>query len=270
MPIDPVCRQEHTARPRLHPQARARLLRQEGLRMRRVKTALALVTIALVAVTFAPSRLAAPPPSLPGSEATAADVSTSTLDPIEEARWFRERQGLRHDPAYVAAAASDPAYSDDEYGVPLTEVETGELDRRAAIGMGLGPLIDALEKNPDFAGIHLDPRQGGSVEIAVAGGIEGVARDVAALLPPGATVHYRTVQFTLAELQATRDAILRDVETLLEQGINVTSIDADEKRNAVLVSLDPYRESDAAELRTRYGRSVVVDGGTPAQFDSDK
>ena len=108
----------------------------------RVGFALALI-LGLVGAQEAPSTAAA----------TAASPTTST--DIATAETFRAKFGLNSTERFVRGVATDPTAS-LEFGVPLLPAEVADLTRRAQVASSIGPVTEALEKDPAFAGLYTD------------------------------------------------------------------------------------------------------------------
>lgn len=71
-------------------------------------------------------------------------------------------------------------------------------------------------------------------------------------------IHYRTVRWSLAQLNAVTNQIDRDFSMWAQHGINLTTWGPDIQSNTVTVSIDPYRSEYAAQLVDTYGAEVTV------------
>jgi hypothetical protein len=120
----------------------------------------------------------------------------------------------------------------------------------------LDPLTLALETDPGFAGIHIDPLAG-IIDIATTSD----AKDIEPKLVPfrANNIGFRVtkVDFTLAELSELQATVERDLDSWRGLGIKITSIGVDVRTNRVVVTLANL-SVDTSPLLTKYGPGLVV------------
>jgi hypothetical protein len=92
----------------------------------------------------------------------------------EAAVQFREAYGFRVDADYVTQSLGDARlFSNTEFGVPLTEAEAAEVQRRTEVLALIEPAIDAVSKLQEFAGVFIDHTRGGIPTFLFAGSSAG-------------------------------------------------------------------------------------------------
>ncbi len=121
----------------------------------------------------------------------------------------RSEMGLRSDPDFVKALATDAALGASfEYGYPVTKDEIPVLKRQLEIQSALAKVIPQL---PDivgepYAGAEVHNKEGGRVEIQVTKEIDLTA--IATLLPKGTEVTQTIVPHSLAELTDAKRKVM--------------------------------------------------------------
>jgi hypothetical protein len=117
------------------------------------------------------------------------------------------------------------------------------------------PFVIAARSLPTFAGIWVNEfrRQ---FHIAVSCDIDGAIAALGPTLPRDREVHFHLVQYTYAELEAIRDRIFADHNTLMSEGIFISSGGIDESGNRARIGIDPLTEAIVAEMKRRYGDPI--------------
>lgn len=183
---------------------------------------LGLVSLALVVVVCGPptTEQSANPATAPVQQESPPIVSGEA---IAEASAFRQRYGLRSDQAWVkavAAAAAAPM-SVPEFGVPLTQAEFDELMSRRwdpdlfAQVRGYGLLFP-----DDFAGARINLEADGAI-IYFKNRVGRHRVALSNLVPPGAAVEVREVEWSLDDLHSFIDRVVAEEAWLDSVGVRV-------------------------------------------------
>src|SRR5262245_54491332 len=150
----------------------------------------------------------APGPNVGGSASPADSLASAqaslSLDQLAEARRFRTDFGLRSDDAWILGVASDPASDLASYGVPLTNDEVAELDRRIRNVDGIRAIVIGYgEDHPnDWAGAYIDHEAGGVLVAQFARNADLHRLALLAQICPKAHLEIRPVRWSLDELES--------------------------------------------------------------------
>lgn len=199
--------------------------------------------------------------SNPTTPLAVAQPPDPTPDPLQHAIAFRESFGLRADRGFVVQMEAD-ASANRKYGIALTDAEVADLAvRQSRVDAILSAVARELEQDPSFAGLFIDQRLNGRLEVRTTGDPATIERLLAGYGQAGIVFHVARVQYTLQELEELQGAVVADSPNLLLAGIQVAAVGVDPRVNrvtVVVVDLDgPKRES----LLRRYGPRVEpVDG----------
>ena len=169
---------------------------------------------------------------------------------------FRVEFGLDADPAYIVGVAVDPAAS-TTLGVPLLPSEVAELDSRNRITSRLGPLVELLNNDPNYAGIYQDQQAGGEVVVAVTDDGDSTRAALASALPIGAVWRIAHVPHSAAALKSVRDQVEAS-EDVMGKSLGLSSVWIDSRNNRVSLGLDPYTDEAASALIAKFGDLVDV------------
>ena len=219
----------------------------------------ALLAIALTALIALPGVV-----GTPTARGAAEVVGRGAID---DAIRFRESVGLESGRAFVRSTFRSDAYSSDDFGVPLSAAEVDiihERQRRTALA---APGHAWAQARPDFAGAWTDQLRDGLIVYQFTGDVADETLELDRLLPAEVLHEVRSVERTLADLRAIKEAISADIETLLADGIDLTGVGLDISGNVVSVAVSDEVDRARAVLAERFGDAVVVERGEAAVAD---
>jgi len=185
-----------------------------------------------------------------------------------DAKLLRAGQRERRDAGVLATAEATRAVMlaapgrPHEMGVPLTPAEGRLLDYRGEL-VNYAPLArryahDCLRS--DYGGIWFGgDKRGQFFAIAIATSSARARAEImrrSAIDPRFLRVPH--VRFTLAELTATKEQVARDAE----RAGDLATAGVSESRNRVELTLDPYTDQRATQLRRQFGAILTVSPGT--------
>jgi hypothetical protein len=214
------------------------------------------VAIGLVVMMLA---ACANPAALVSPSATA--IAESTIDltaEIREAIRVRKNFGLRADPEYVAAVASDPAASSFEIGIPLLPSEAAEMRRRMSLEDH--ELIDAYtaKHRDEFGGLFIDQPGGGVLVVLFTDHVDEHRAAIERLALPGARVRVDRAEFTEDELSDAQTALNSGQSIWAEQGISFVSSWVDISANRVRVTVKSANPGAAAIIEAAGPPGAIV------------
>ena len=169
--------------------------------------------------------------------------------------------GASPSPSAVAAETTPPAPTPtnpacfDPAAPSEPVVFTNPDGRPAADPFDDRPYIPAARELPTFAGIWVNQFRG-QVHIALTCDIEGAIAMIGALVPSDVELHFQLVQYTYAELEAIRDRMFAERESLIAEGIYLSCGGVGERTNRVSICIDPLNDATVAEMRRRYGDPI--------------
>lgn len=169
---------------------------------------------------------------------------------------------------FVRAARTDPHFSSDLYGIPLSPAETDDLLRRAAVENSVGPAYSYARGNPSFAGAYFDHLAGGEPVFLFTDPPQGVADELAKRLPAGTSFRIGNAAHTETELLALKDRIDADIEGLWEEGHKVVRVELDTSENRLRVGVLDLTEDTVTRLVSAYSDQIEVFADLPAQADA--
>ncbi len=127
---------------------------------------------------------------------------------LAQAMALRTDLSLDASAATVKRAAEDAVgYPNMTWGVPLSDAEAAEIQRRIQVMESLLPAIHEAQKDPSWAGWQLDHAAGGMPVVYVAADAASRADALAKLAPPSTRVVVVEVERSLADLEALRDRL---------------------------------------------------------------
>lgn len=181
----------------------------------------------------------------------------TTADSIQ----VRLMYGLRADRAFVESLGQ---VASPLLGIPLSKSEQAEMERRKRVQDSLDPL-KAYAQSADalFAGMFIDQAAGGILDIALtAAAPQSVRNDLLSIAPREAAVRFRTVSFSMAELQSVRNELQKLAATEpqdVQSGIGAISTDVRSNVVRVAVSAADRPVLEPALVSTFGDRIAVVD-----------
>ncbi len=207
-------------------------------------------TAALIAVTLIGSSAA----SVGLVEAQVSSVQEPVVNE-EMPYWmgFRAQQGWVTDVEVIAriARTKDGAVALDRYGVPMTAGELAEFEYRFELADDAATMIDDLRDQPGFADIYMDF---GQIVVNFNRELNGLEQaEIRATSRNIDRVEFRSVRFSLAELERAFDAV-RDV--LPEIG-EIVSVGIDPRENKVAIEFDGQDSTVRSELRLRIATEML-------------
>lgn len=174
------------------------------------------------------------------AQTASATAVASLPDPVaDEARRFRDRYGLRADDVWIRAVAADPLAQQGivDYGVPLMPFERLDLEHRRTD-------IDLLRQINDygslfagsFAGAYVDQRASQAFVASFKDDADRHRAALANLLPAGARVDVRDVNWSKKELEDFVAVV--EAEQAWFETIGVQYLTADRGISEDFVSVD--------------------------------
>jgi hypothetical protein len=188
--------------------------------------------------------------------AAAADAKDTTL--YAQAFAFRESHGFLGDPSLVLSTLSDPAYSTEMWGVPLSVDEIAELERRLEVRRAIAPAFAMADTLPDSAGQYVDQLRGGMPVLLTTGTAANLQQKLNELKLDGLKYDIRQVDWTLAQLTELHGQIVADWSVLRDLGIELQTVGIDVRANSVGVGVAAGVDAAARLVLERYGSHVSV------------
>lgn len=183
---------------------------------------------------------------------------------------FRSEFGLRSDLDLVRQM-SIAVDANLDWGLPLTDAEAAEMNRRRDLAAGMDGLNSYAGTIPGIASVYFDQPAGGEIVVAIAGDPEPYRNQIARLVPPSGTFRLRQVEHPRADLLALLDRIVDDRDILLMASIEVNSGSIDEVANLVRIGVTDLTPASRAVMEARYGGSAMLalySGGKAALTDT--
>lgn len=223
-------------------------------------------------------------PAPPGGVSREADLPASPEDAaappptrdqrIASGQRFRRTFGLPDDHALVAAAVDSGGTqtSRSRYGVPLLAAEETGMEQRLAVADAITHVDDYINAHADaaaaYGGAYIAYTSVGA-HVHVNFTRDAVRHEVALknLFPFPASISTHTVARTLAEVDALTERLRTDWDTLVADGIPVTSLASRVRGNVVDVASSAPSEAQEQLLATRYGGGARLVQGGEAEED---
>lgn len=169
--------------------------------------------------------------------------------------------------SYSADLLHDARLAAAEMGLPV-ETVAAQLHLQDAVG-----LVDqaAQARWPaEYAGLWIEPENGGRVVVAFTGGASSKVRALKRGFPRPDLLHARTFARSHRDLLAVQRRMIDDREAVKSGTLSFPGVtggydlDVDVRRNAVVASVPGATEATRAAFRARYGDVVVQDGPVTA------
>ncbi len=164
-------------------------------------------------------------------------------------------------------SVADAAYSNDEYGVPLTAREAAEISRRIAVQRAVDPAFLLAVSLDGSAGTYMDQAAGGMPVFATVEDPSIFRSQVVNKVPEGIEYRVERVEFSLSVLEAAQAQINADFKSLHTAGIAINSTALDLVSNRILVGVKELDEASRVGLAARYGRIVAAREEPSRQLD---
>jgi hypothetical protein len=172
---------------------------------------------------------------------------------------FREGFGLRSDVPYVSRMEADPS-ANRTLGVALTDAEFRDIDgRQTRIQAIIVPLTEALQADPTFAGLYINQKAQGRLEI------RGTSRDphhfdpiLAHYSSAGGQFRVLDADYSQAELEKLQGLVADDIPVWLAQGVRIASVGIDVTTNRLAISVADLTDATEAAMIAKYGNAVSV------------
>ncbi|HET7182659.1 MAG TPA: hypothetical protein VFI15_10540 [Candidatus Limnocylindrales bacterium] len=189
---------------------------------------------------------------------------TALADESDAGMHFRLTFGLRADPDYVALAAKGgPDFSNADWGVPLSDAEAAEMQRRLDIQHSLTAALEYANSQPSFAGAYIDQLQQGMPVFLFTDPDAIDASKLSAGVDASTKVAIGRAAYTLKELTSTQELISDSREQLTRAGLDVTSVSTNVETNQVEVAVAKMTTEGANALRNIAPAAVLMEGGQP-------
>jgi hypothetical protein len=180
------------------------------------------------------------------SQPAAAD--SATPDELLEARRFRLAWGLRADYEWVLAVGKNPLAEAGrkEWGVPLLPAEVKELESRSLTGSEFARAIEhyGTSKPQDWAGVFIDQPHGGIIAAQFSGNLAEHTAVIEGLVPAGAPVEVRQVEWSLRELDGFAQTVDAERSWFVATGLLFEAAESDVMANRVRIRYTGPPESE--------------------------
>ena len=168
--------------------------------------------------------------------------------------------------AAIKAAAADPKADVALVGIPLTRAEVTAL---RATGVAFDPSsalswwIHAGEPK-QFGGIWIDPPGSDRYVVSIVGS-DPATLTLARCLDTGVDVRFVAAGHSMTDLEALRDRITTDAESLRSGGVMISSVGLSVRAQVmvVIVGVTGVTPAIKADLASRYGDAIVVEEQGP-------
>ncbi len=190
--------------------------------------------------------------------ATPTDDASATTK-SEEALSFRRSFGLEATDAIVQQSLVDPAFSDADWGVPLSATEIADLNHRVEVQEAIDPAFATAQSLGTSGGVYLDQLNGGIPVFLTTEDPAEFATALATLVPRAISYMVERVSFSISELYAVQAEIDADTPKLLDDGVDIGSTAIDVINNRVLVGVRSLGGGDLTLLQHQYGAAISVE-----------
>jgi hypothetical protein len=184
----------------------------------------------------------------PSNSASSLATASAVADELLQAIRFRRAWGLRSDEEWVVAVAANPLSEGGrrEWGVPLLPFEVTDLEGRPMSGSEFVRIIEQYGASVpnDWAGVFIDQPNGGVIAAQFSGNVAIHQSVIEGLLPDGAQIDVRQVQWSLRDLDELGRSVEGDRAWFLAAGLALIAADSDVMSNVVLVRFTGSPESE--------------------------
>ena len=177
-------------------------------------------------------------------------------DDIANAQRLRRTLGFRSDAAYVTELARTHAAT-TALGIPMTEEEQAEVDRRLELQNRLEDVRAELADDPAVSTLWLDQKGGGVVVVDVLNASRGPAAVATVERITGGRARYRVVDVSERDLDELHQQIADAADTLAHEGVDIVSIGTDTVRNRVVVGVSELTDDAVRRIRRAAGDGPI-------------
>ncbi len=209
----------------------------------------------VLSLAIGPTEATAAGPAWAGEQDTSIGLTRDEASAIR----FRETFGFESSLEFVRAAAANPTrYSDDEYGVPLDDVELSELQRRSEIRAAIDPLVKAAAKHETFAGLYFDQHAGGVPVFMFTADLPDREADLAKIVPPEFDFQTRLATRTYQQLTEVNERFASTWNDLKAEGIDIVRAGIRTSENVIEVGVHGLTPAISTRLKEVYGPGLVI------------
>lgn len=208
---------------------------------------------------------------LSGASVAAEDALLPTVAPaVSESVRIRTELGLRADTSYVSRTLSDSTgFPRREFnGIPLSQDEARELERRIAIQQSIGPAREWASRQTGSAGGYTDQLAGGVPVFAFTGDPSLIEPGLVAQMPKGTPFRIERVSRSMSDLLSLKAQVRGQWDSLERADIDILDVGIDTMANVVSIGVIGLTRDEELTLRGLFPDGVVVTGQQPARLDS--
>lgn len=193
------------------------------------------------------------PPTVGPAQSEVADRLTHRPEDVLAWQQFRAAYGLRSDPSWVLAVASDPL-SVNDLGVPLLR---WEIDRVSAMNLAVVDLVPGLEAYGrlipgSYAGTYIE---GPIAVIQFTNQVDERHAALATLLGRDSPVEVRQVRYSLIELENFKMQVEADRAWFTSIRAELTSVSVRPQDNLVELTYRANDENLEPRIRSHFGHA---------------
>lgn len=188
-----------------------------------------------------------------------AAFTSASEEELANARRFRETFGFEAGTQLIMTAASDRAnYPNMDWGVPLTESEASEIERRVAVQLSLDEATAYARSSADFAGVYIDQARGGLPVFLFADDPSRHAAAIASQLEPGTNFDVQAAERSYADLEVLQASIEAERAPFARRGVVLVSVGILTPANKVIVGVDGLSAGTASLLIETFGSGIAL------------
>ncbi|HEX8121242.1 MAG TPA: PA14 domain-containing protein [Solirubrobacteraceae bacterium] len=200
------------------------------------------------------------PPDTGGTEGEAPARTVTPAERLDRAMGVRRQFGFPASAAYVQTLLADPTRDAtiDSWSAPMTDAENLELTRRADVTFARDE-IDAYTGNQaTYSGSYLS-QSDGKLHVGFTGAVATHLNALDDIFPYPDRLVVESMAYTRAELATLRNEVSDDWRAGELDAYAIASLGIDEKRNRVVIGINPLTEAHRSALISRYGGRVAVE-----------
>lgn len=200
------------------------------------------------------------PPDTGGSGGDTPARTVTPAERLERAMGVRRQFGFRADAAYVQTLLADPTRDAtiDSWSAPMTAAENVELTRRADVTFARDEIDAYTENQATYSGSYLS-HSDGKLHVGFTGAVATHLAALEDIFPYPDRLVVESMAYTRAELATVWNEISDDWDAGELDVYGIASLWIDEKRNRVVIGINPFTEAHRSLLRLRYGSRIDVE-----------